>query len=98
MTTTAGLTENNQVTSQATTFASGPSTESLRERTYEHVLSMGKEGATDEVVASALAMNPLTQRPRRDVLFNKGKFADGLRTRLTRSGRCTVGARYEDAR
>lgn len=96
---TAGLTENSQATGQTAALASGSSNKSRSEQIYHHLISKPEEDATYKEMQVVLALNPSTQRPRRGVLFSKGKFADGRRARVTRSGRrAVVGDGYEGAR
>jgi hypothetical protein len=47
-------------------------------------------GATDEMIATALCLNPSTARPRRVELVRLGLIVDSGRTRLTSSGRAAT--------
>lgn len=57
----------------------------MQRRVYEF-LAARPDGATDEEIASALSLNPSTQRPRRIELVRRGLVVEGG-TRRTVSGR-----------
>lgn len=62
-------------------------TAKMRARVNAHLISTGATGATDEEIATALGMNPNTERPRRQELEVAGLcFDSGERRRLC-SGR-----------
>lgn len=67
-----------------------PRTETLRRAVLAFLQQRGDEGASDEEIQEALAMNPSTQRPRRIELVTMGLVRDSGRTRPTRSGRAAV--------
>lgn len=77
-------------TSVAASESMEPRAGTLRAKVLAHVRSKGNEGATDEEMQWALAMNPSTQRPRRIELEKARLVKDSHRTRLTRSGRAAV--------
>lgn len=61
----------------------------MRQRVLAY-LQQHSEGATDEQLATALAMNPSTLRPRRIELVESGMVSNSNRTAKTRSGRNAV--------
>lgn len=62
----------------------------LRENVLAFIRSRGEEGATDQEIQEALALDPSTQRPRRVELVQAGLVWNSGKTRKTRSGREAV--------
>jgi hypothetical protein len=77
-------------TSQAAAEAIAPVAGRLRRRVYEHLLSVGVAGCTDEEGIAALGMSASTYRPRRIECVEAGLVRDSGRTRKTKSGRQAV--------
>lgn len=78
-------------TSLAAATSMRSSAETYRHKVLEFVRGRGPHGATDEEIATGLAMNPNTARPRRIELVDKFKLiVDSGETRPTRSGRKAV--------
>jgi hypothetical protein len=66
-----------------------PRVNSIRERVYTLLGSLGPYGATDEEILDALGGNPNTLRPRRIELAKTGRIVPAG-TRRTRSGALAV--------
>jgi len=64
-----------------------PEMNALQKRVLQFILTCGEQGATDEEIQRALAMNPSTQRPRRVELVDKVLVRAKDERRKTRSGR-----------
>lgn len=77
-------------TSLAAAEHAEPKSATLRRVVLDYIRSQGRDGATDEQVQNALAMNPSTQRPRRVELVEGGFVVDSGGTRKTASGRNAV--------
>lgn len=59
----------------------------ITERVYQHILSKGSQGITDDEGFRALGMNPNTYRPCRVKLYKKGLVLNTNTKGLTDSGR-----------
>ena len=67
-----------------------PKSQTLRRAVLDYLRGCGRDGATDEQIQHALAMNPSTERPRRVELVEGGLVVDGGEVRKTQSGRSAV--------
>lgn len=77
------------VTSMAAADAIGSRLNTLQRSVVAFLRARGDHGATDEEIATGLAMNPSTARPRRIELMGKG-LVQSCGTRRTTSGRMAV--------
>jgi len=65
-------------------------TGALRRRVYEHIISRGSEGTTDDAAEETLEMKHTTYTARRGELVKQGLVANSGKKGLTRSGRRAV--------
>ena len=77
-------------TSQAAAESMRPVAPNIRQRVYDHMLTQGARGTTDEELVAALGLNPSTVRPRRQELERHGAVEKTRRRRTTKSGRQAV--------
>lgn len=77
-------------TARKAALAVTPRTGTQRHAVLASILQAHRDGATDEELQTALAMNPSTQRPRRVELVEGGFVVDSGKRRPSRSGNASI--------